>query len=419
LIEQVRTTWEEYPRQFWTLIFGALINSTGGGLIWPFFSLYLTRRLNFSMTEVGIIFAAFAVVSVVSLVAGGALVDRLGRKPIMLFSLFGSALGIMAMGLTGSADSVTGLVLLAFIAVIVLLLGLAGSAFGPAVNAMVADLVDGQKRAQAYGLLRVMQNLGVAIGPAIGGFIATRSYLVLFTVAALSSAVYGLIITLFARETKPKVAMTSDASVRVAPKDEGFGRVLCDQVFMLFCGLSLLSQIVYSQMNTTLPVYLNKGFGLSEQWFGLMMGVNAAMVVLFQFPITRLTDRYARGAMMALGVAFYAVGFGMFGFISALLLFFLAQAVWTVGEMITVPVSQAFVADIAPETMRGRYMGAFGLNWAIAYGLGALLGGATMDKLDGHYIWYGALVINALVMFGFLALGSPMKRRIAKVMVKT
>jgi MFS family permease len=251
LIEQVRTTWEEYPRQFWTLIFGALINSTGGGLIWPFFSLYLTRRLNFSMTEVGIIFAAFAVVSVVSLVAGGALVDRLGRKPIMLFSLFGSALGIMAMGLTGSADSVTGLVLLAFIAVIVLLLGLAGSAFGPAVNAMVADLVDGQKRAQAYGLLRVMQNLGVAIGPAIGGFIATRSYLVLFTVAALSSAVYGLIITLFARETKPKVAMTSDASVRVAPKDEGFGRVLCDQVFMLFCGLSLLSQIVYSQMNTT------------------------------------------------------------------------------------------------------------------------------------------------------------------------
>lgn len=166
-------------------------------------------------------------------------------------------------------------------------------------------------------------------------------------------------------------------------------------------------------------MYLNKGFGLSEQWFGLMMGVNAAMVVLFQFPITRLTDRYARGAMMALGVAFYAVGFGMFGFISALLLFFLAQAVWTVGEMITVPVSQAFVADIAPETMRGRYMGAFGLNWAIAYGLGALLGGATMDKLDGHYIWYGALVINALVMFGFLALGSPMKRRIAKVMVKT
>lgn len=410
MLTQVRTTWNEYPRQFWTLFFGALINSTGGGLVFPFFSLYLTRQLDFTMTDVGIIFGAYAVVSMVSQVVGGALVDRIGRKPVMMFSLFGSAMAIMVMGMTGTVATTTGSARLVFVAVVVVLLGLTGAIFGPAVNAMVADLVGGPKRSQAYGLLRVVQNLGIAIGPAIGGFIATRSYLVLFTVAAIASVGYGVIIALMARETRPQAAAIPAASAAVAPQDKGFWQVLNDQTFMVFCGLYLISMTVYSQMNTTLPVYLNKSFGVSEQWYGLLMSLNAAMVVLFQFPITRLTDRFARATMMALGMAFYAVGFGMFGFVGALPLFFLAQAIWTVGEMITVPVSQAFVADIAPETMRGRYMGMFGLTWVMAYGAGPLLGGTVMDRLGGQFIWYAAIALNLVAMMGFLAMGRRIKR---------
>jgi MFS family permease len=285
-------------------------------------------------------------------------------------------------------------------------MGLTGAIFGPAVNAMIADLIGSEKRSQAFGLLRVAQNLGVAIGPAIGGFIATRSYVVLFAVSAMTTAIYGVIIALRARETRPQVVAAAGLTKRQA---ESWGRILTDQPFVLFTGLYLVMTVVYSQMNTTLPVFLNKSYGVTEQWYGLLMSLNAAMVVLFQFPITRFTDRFARTAMMALGGAFFAVGFGLFGFVGVLPLFFLAQAIWTVGEMLTSPVSQALVADVAPETMRGRYMGVFGLAWTLAYGAGPLLGGAVMDQLNGRYIWYAAFLLNGLAALGFLALGRRVK----------
>jgi MFS family permease len=397
-----------------------LINSAGAGLVFPFLSLYLSRQLNFSMTDVGVFFGLYAVISTVSQLAGGSLVDRIGRKPVMLFSMFGNALAMLGFGLGGSLMSAPGALRLLVIGVIITAMGLTGAAFGPAVNAMVADLVESQKRSEAYGLLRVVQNLGVAIGPAVGGLIATHSsYLVLFVISALASAVYGLMIVLFIRETLPKKssqpggAPVVQPSAPVAPGGAGFLDVLRDRVFMLFTVLCLAGIVTYSQMTTTLPVYLNRSFGVSEQWFGLLMSLNAGMVVLLQFPITRITSRYSRSLMMAVGAALYAVGFGVFAVTGALPFFFLAQAVLTSGEMITVPVMQAFVADIAPEHMRGRYMSIAGLAYTAGYGLGPMLGGMVMDRLGGQYIWYGSFVLCLLLALGFLAMSGPVKKRLS------
>ena len=400
------------------LFVSELINSAGAGLVFPFLSLYLSRHLNFSMTDVGMFFGLYAVISTVSQLAGGALVDRIGRKPVMLFSMFGNAVAVLGFGLGGPLMSVPGALRLAVIAVIITALGLTGAAFGPAVNAMVADLVESQKRSQAYGLLRVVQNLGVAIGPAVGGLIATHSsYLVLFVISAVASAIYGVMIAVFIRETLPKQAPADQAAAK--QKGASMWDVLRDRVFILFTLLSTATVISYSQMTTTLPVYLNRSFGVSEQWFGLLMSLNAMMVVLFQFPISRITSRYGRSVMMAVGAVFYAVGFGVFAegplwaLLGALPFFFLAQAILTVGEMIIVPVSQAFAADIAPEDMRGRYMGVFGLAYTAGFGLGPMLGGLVMDHLGGQYIWYGAFASCMLLGLGFLAMSGQIKKRLA------
>ena len=400
------------------LFVSELINSAGAGLVFPFLSLYLSRHLNFSMTDVGMFFGLYAVISTVSQLAGGALVDRIGRKPVMLFSMFGNAVAVLGFGLGGPLMSVPGALRLAVIAVIITALGLTGAAFGPAVNAMVADLVESQKRSQAYGLLRVVQNLGVAIGPAVGGLIATHSsYLVLFVISAVASTIYGVMIAVFIRETLPKQAPADQAAAK--QKGASMWDVLRDRVFILFTLLSTATVISYSQMTTTLPVYLNRSFGVSEQWFGLLMSLNAMMVVLFQFPISRITSRYGRSVMMAVGAVFYAVGFGVFAegplwaLLGALPFFFLAQAILTVGEMIIVPVSQAFAADIAPEDMRGRYMGVFGLAYTAGFGLGPMLGGLVMDQLGGQYIWYGAFASCMLLGLGFLAMSGQIKKRLA------
>ena len=93
----------------------------------------------------------------------------------------------------------------------------------------------------------------------------------------------------------------------------------------------------------------------------------------------KITDRFRRMQMqmMALGAFLYALGFGAQGFVGTLPLFALSVAIWTLGEMVIAPVATVLVADMAPETLRGRYMGAFGLTWGVGYGLGPTLGGTV------------------------------------------
>ena len=248
-------------------------------------------------------------------------------------------------------------------------------------------------------------NVGAAIGPSVGGFIATRSYFVLFLCAALTNLLYFSIVVAFIRETKPQRNTTLEETTEQAR--EGWNVVLRDIPFLVFCFINMLTCIVYSQMNTTLPVYLKEGSGIGEAQYGQLMALNAMMVVLLQFPITRITDRYGRMRMqmMALGAFLYALGFGAKGFVGTLPLFAASVVIWTLGEMVIAPVSTVLVADMAPETMRGRYMAVFGLTWGIGYGLGPTLGGAVMDNLGGRYIWHLALILGSIAAAAFLLMG--------------
>jgi MFS family permease len=411
LLARARAIQQEYPNQFWVLFFGALISSLGSGLVFPFLSLYLTIQLKFSMTEVGVTYAIFAVMSVISQVVGGTLTDHWGRKPVMMVSLWGTVAGTLLFASAALLDLNVTWLRWSWVAIVILVMGLTSGAFGPAVNAMIADMIEVEKRAGAYGLLRMMQSLGISIGPAIGGFIAQISYSALFLIAAAAAFIYSLIMAVFIKETRPQLPQISQEVSPVKTANPGFRHILMDWVFLAFCGLMVISQIVYAQMNTTLPVYLHGSFGVTEQWYGLMMSLNAVMVVLLQFPITHSTSRIDKSVIMAVGNCVFAVGFGMFGFVSVLPLFFLAQGIWTVGEMLTVPVSQTMASDFSPETMRGRYMGAYGVVFAIAYGFGPLLGGIIMDSIGGKYIWYAAILLDVLVALGFLILRGVFKQR--------
>jgi MFS family permease len=278
--------------------------------------------------------------------------------------------------------------------------------YGPAANAMVADLVEEGKRTQAYGLLRVVHNLGVVIGPSAGGLIiAFGSYFWLFSTAAVASAVFFLITLLFIKETRPEAARRPGGGEVQAGGGGGYARVLRDRVFLGFCLISVVVTIVYAQLTTTFPVFLKDERQIAENLWGLLMALNAGMVVLFQFPLTRWSDRYVRTGMMALGSLLYAVGFGSITLASSFALFALCVVVLTVGEMVYIPTVTAFVADIAPEDLRGRYMGAAGLIWGAGYGLGPVTGGLVMDRLGGVYIWPLTLALGLVGAAAYLLLG--------------
>ena len=184
----------------------------------------------------------------------------------------------------------------------------------------------------------------------------------------------------------------------------GYRQVMADRLYMAFLIVSMLMLIVYQQMYNTLSVYLRDVHGVSPQGYGLMLSLDAATVVVFQFWVTRKTRPYAPMLMMMVGTLFYLVGFTMYGFVSAYWLFIVAILLITIGEMVVMPVGQALVARFAPEDMRGRYMAMFGLSWTVPSAVGPWAAGLIMDNYDPNWVWYAAGIISAIAAAGFYLL---------------
>jgi len=392
--QKISKIYHEYPRTFWVVIAITFIDRIGGSLLFPFFALYITSKFEVGMTEVGVLFAAFSASSFVGSTIGGALTDRFGRKGIIMFGLIASSFSTVAMGLIDSFQAFF------FLALFV---GILTDVAGPAHQAMIADILPEEKRADGYGILRVAFNLSVVIGPAIGGILASRSYLLLFLSDAVISLLTVILIAIFLPETKP-LAHPDAPKETMVRTFVGYGQVFRNAAFMLFLGAVMLQVFTYMNMNTALGVYLRNEHGTPESGYGLLLSINAAMVVLMQFPITRRITKYPPMLMMAIGTFLYVIGFSMYGFVSTYILFVVAMVIITVGEMVVSPVSQALVASFAPEEMRGRYMAVSGFSWGIPFAVGPYLAGLIMDGPKPYLLWYAAGAVGMLSTFAFLAL---------------
>jgi MFS family permease len=405
--QKISKLYHEYPRTFWVVIAITFIDRIGGSLLFPFFALYITSKFDVGMTEVGVLFAAFSVSSFVGSAIGGALTDRFGRKGIIMFGLIASSFSTVAMGLIGTFQTFF------FLALFV---GILTDVAGPAHQAMIADILPEEKRADGYGILRVAFNLSVVIGPAIGGLLASRSYLLLFLSDATISLLTVILIAIFLPETKPE-AHPDAPKETVAGSFAGYGLVFRDAAFMLFLGAVMLQVFTYMNMNTALGVYLRNEHGTPESGYGLLLSINAAMVVFMQFPITRRITKYPPMLMMAAGTLLYVIGFSMYGYVSTYALFIVAMVIITIGEMVVSPVSQALVAAFAPEEMRGRYMAISGFSWGIPFAVGPYLAGLIMDGPKPYLLWYAAGFVGILATFAFIALYRVQVRRLGDVKI--
>jgi MFS family permease len=253
--------------------------------------------------------------------------------------------------------------------------------------------------------MRVVMNLAITIGPAIGGFMATRSYLALFITDAVASTITAVIVFIFIKESLPAPEAYRDHE-RVTDTFTGYWVALKDKVFMLFIAASILASIVYIQMNTSLSVYLRDIHNVPPQHYGWLISMNALLVVIFQFFVTRKVRRFRPLHVIAMGAFLYGVGFGMYGVVDSVALFVVAMIVITIGEMLIAPVSQSVVSLLAPETMRGRYLAVFGFSWAIPAAMGPLLAGFIMDHSNPNWVWYAAFIL-ALASAGIFLWLSP------------
>jgi MFS family permease len=265
------------------------------------------------------------------------------------------------------------------------------------------DVLPPEKRTSGFGIRRVAFNLALVIGPVIGGFIAARSYLALFVIDAIVSGIVALMVFLLIPETKP-MAQEGKEQESTIQTFKGYLQVLRDGKFIAFTLVCLLTWLVYMNMNTTLGVFLRDQHGLPESGYGWLISINAAMVVLLQFPITRRIEKNPPMLMMALGTLCIAVGLFLYGFVGTFLLFAVAIAILTVGEMVTVPIANAVVAKFSPEDMRGRYNFVYGNSWGISFAVGPYLAGLVMDNYDPNWLWYACGIVGMFAVLGFLAL---------------
>ncbi|RMF42294.1 MAG: MFS transporter [Anaerolineae bacterium] len=394
---RVIALYREYPLQFWVVVATAFVDRIGSALLFPFFALYVSARFDVGMTQVGVLFALFSVSNFFGSMLGGALTDHMGRKTVILVGLLVSGVTSVLMGLVTR---------LAWFYVMGMVAGLFAEAAEPAHQALLTDLLPEEKRADGFGLMRVAANLAIAIGPAIGGLLAARSYMTLFIADAVTSALAAVLFYRLVRETRPAGIHPQHGEQPSGLKDSfrGYRDVVRDGAFMTFMVVSMLSVLVYIQMYSTLSVYLRDVHGVAEQGFGIIMSLNASMVVLFQFAITRRVSRWPAMLVMALGSVLYAIGFALYGFVSAFWLFLAAMAIITLGEMVVVPVAQAVVAKFAPEDKRGRYMAVFGVSWMLPGAAGPLLAGVVMDNFDPRWVWYLAGVLGMVATLGFVVL---------------
>lgn len=394
MLAKLKQTYREFPAAYWVLAGCEFIDTVGGTLIFPFFALYVTQRFGVGMTQAGILLGVFSLSELAGGMVGGAITDKVGRRGVVIFGTAASALSTLAMGFVGE------MVVFYPLAVIV---GLLGGVGRPAREAIVADLLPEEQRAEGYGIIRVGGNLAWIIGPSIGGLMATRSYLALFIADAVLSCLVAFIVYKMIPETRPAAA-PGQAPHSLWQTVLGYRLVLRDRLFMAFLLASMLMLLVYGQLYSTLAVYLRDAHGISAQGYGFLISVNAGLVVLLQLWISRRIKALPPLLMMAVGTAFYLVGFTMFGLVVAYALFAAAIILITLGEMIVVPVSQALVARFAPEDMRGRYMAVSSLSWAIPNAVGPWAAGLILDNYNPNWVWYAGGIVCAVALAGFYAL---------------
>ncbi|MEW5870547.1 MAG: MFS transporter [Chloroflexota bacterium] len=401
----IKKTFQEFPLKFWVLVAATFIDMIGGTLIFPFFALYVTQKFSVGMTQAGVLLATFSGFGLLGSMIGGALTDKFGRKGMVLFGLVFSALSSLAMGLVNQ---------IAVFYPLAMFVGFLSNIAGPARQAMVADLLPEEKRTEGFGILRVSGNLAWIMGPTIGGFVASHSYLLLFILDAVASLITASIVLKLIPETRPmpKEGQQGESLLQTML---GYRVVLADRVYIAFLVVSILMLVVYNQMYNSLSVYLRDVHGIPTQGYGFLLSLDAAIVVLFQFWVTRRIKDWPPMLMMALGTAFYLVGFSMYGFVSTYALFVVAIILITIGEMIVVPVGQGLAANFAPADMRGRYMAFFGLSWSIPSMIGPWAAGLILDNYNPNWLWYAAGIVSFIAVMGFLWLYSITRERFAVV----
>ena len=395
MFHKLKHIYQEYPRQYWLMITGIVLATAGGSMIWPFLIIYASSKLNMPLSTVAALISINAGTGLISSLIAGTLADKVGRKVVMNFSL---TVNGIAYFLLMHAETYPHFVML------MMLVGLSNPLYQVGADAMLADMISSEKRTDAFAINRIANNAAFAMGPAIGGFLATRSYDLAFYCAGVGFLSYSVLLFFLAKETLIIAPKTESSPTGIKEIFHSYSRVLHDKGFMVFVVAVSIGLIAPTMLWILMPVYSKTNFGIPENLYGWIPTTNGLMCVFVQYPITRITRRYRTLPVLAVGMLIYAFGAGSVALMTSFWGFWLSMVILTFGELTLVPTASKYVADLAPADLRGRYMSIHWLGWGLARTLAPIIGGFLNDTITPQAIWIGGLLIGLTSALGLVLL---------------
>ena len=377
VVKSYRDAYAGLPRTAWMLAAVDFVNSSGTMVLF-FMTLYLTQKLNYSLAIAGRTLGAYGLGSLAGAVLGGWLCDRLGAHNVQGMSLLLMGTILLLLGFFVSLPAIMTLMAL---------LGVFSTSLFPATSTAMSQVCPKDLLTRGFSLGRLARNLGVTIGPVLGGFLAVLDYRYLFWVDGLTSLAASALFFYFFRSSKPRPRILPAAG-RSPWKDFPFLFVIL-QVFLMGA--------VFYQIFSTLPIYLHRVYGFRENRIGQLLAVNTLMIVLFEMVLIHRLRRLPQLRVAAFGALCLGGGFALMPAGRGYLFAALTVAVWTVGEMLTIPSLSAFVAVRGGEKHQGKYQGMFSLAFAFSAMLGPVVGTRVYERYGPVYLWLGAGVIGIIL----------------------
>jgi predicted MFS family arabinose efflux permease len=381
----------------WWLSFVMLINRMGT-MVLPFMTLYLTQARHYSIGKAGFVVSVFGLGSICGGYLGGRFTDKFGFYFLQIFSLIGGGILFIALG---QMESFPGICITTFI------LSMVNDAFRPANAAAIAHYCSEENRTRSYSLNRLAINLGWAAGGALGGFIASKNYELLFWIDGLTNI--GAAFLLWLRLAPSK--NTANVHKPVA-KDANTQSAYKDKPYIVFILLSVMYSFCFFQFFTTMPVFYRENLHLTELEIGLLMAFNGICIVLFEMvTVHKLEGRRHVLRYITIGVLLTSFSFTIFNILPGFALVALASmAIATVGEILSMPFMNTFWISRSSESTRGQYAGLYTICWSTAQVIGPTTGSQIAEKWGFNTLWWVIGGVCILAALGYRLLYNKLKK---------
>lgn len=381
-----------FPPEFGFLVGATFLNQLGN-MVQVFLVLYLTVHLGFTLPEASFVFGTFAVSVLMTNMLCGSIVDRVGPVRLQIAILFCNALVLMSFTLLHTFHHIVWMCVV---------WGVVFGLYRPCSQTFVTLLTPEGHHKVGFSFYRLAINLGLSVGPAVGGYLATHSFYAIFFVNGFANLAACAVIYFGFRNTawfNHKSNNKKSNNEKRPPLD--LQLLKQDKNFFIFLLALLPITMVFFQYSSPMSVFTTQYLHLSLQFYGFLFTVNTMLIIFFEVPLNVATVKWSSRFSLALGS--FLIGLGFFGFLFAQRpweIIFLTM-IWSFGEMILYPSSSSYVAEIAPADRRGSYMSFYSLFLNLGIFLGPWSGLLLLHQWGASSLWVacGLCGMTSVIIF--------------------